>query len=187
MTVTTEIEGPTRPTTDAPAYPGIAWARDFAIVGAVSAFLAPYLVLGSLISIDVLMVTAFAGALSGGALGYGLERVLRGPLETLPWPLMAMLLVGVGGLWGAFVGFAGGLAADFGRFGDFGGGDFGRGVSTVVIYFIACAAVAAAAQLAWFGPAYAHMRRRGGPTWPLVVAAAGTPVLGWAALLLLVG
>jgi hypothetical protein len=97
---------------------------------------------------------------------------------------MAMLLAGVGGLWGAFVGLAGGLAADLGRVGDFGASDLGRGIGTVTIYFIACAAVAAAAQLAWFGPAYAHLRRRGGPTWPLVVAAAGTPVLGWAALML---
>lgn len=39
-----------------------------------------------------------------------------------------------------------------------------------------------AAQLAWFGVAYARMERARVPTWPLLVAACGTPFLGWVGL-----
>lgn len=165
------------------ARPQLAWALDFAIVGAVSSFLAPFLVVGNGLGTDVLLVVMLTGALSGGLLGWGLERILRpgDALSGLPLVLTGVVMAGVGGLWGAFVGFVGGVVTSLGGLG-MDAFSLRSGATLIVVYFTACAAVAAAAQLAWFGPAYAHVKRAGGPTWPLLVAAAGTPILGWSVL-----
>ncbi len=182
----TELTAPTLDTSSTHAKvarPGLTWALDFAIVGAVSSFLAPFLVLGNGLGTAVLLIVMLTGAVSGGLLGWGLERTLRrgDALSGLPLVLMVVVMAGVGGLWGAFVGFVGGVVTSVGGLG-FDAFDLRSGATMIVVYFTACAAVAAAAQLAWFGPAYAHVKRAGGPTWPLLVAAAGTPILGWSVL-----
>ncbi len=153
------------------------WARDFAVVGGVSSFLAPILITGTALGMITLFVTTAAGALSGALLGGLLRRPLRGALGSAPWPLLVLLCLGIGACWGALVGAVGAstLMLD--------AAPFSRGeVLPVYVYFMSFAAVAAAAQLAWFGVAYARTDRADGPTWPLLLAAAGTPFLGWAGL-----
>ncbi len=154
------------------------WARDFAVVGGVSSFLAPILITGTKLGLATLLTTAAAGALSGALLGGLLRGPMRGALGAAPWPLLALLCLGIGACWGAFVGAVGATAlmldapdpAPLGQ------------ALPVFLYFMSFAAVAAAAQLAWFGVAYARTDRANGPTWPLLLAAAGTPFLGWAGL-----
>lgn len=156
------------------------WARDFAIVGASSSFLAPCLIVGGALGPATLIATTLAGGATGAALGALLRRPLAGALGATPWPLIALLMLAIGAAWGAVVGAVGAtvLGADA-------GGYIGPRSSidlAVYTYFMGYAAIAAALQLAWFGVAYARADRVGVPTWPLVVAALGTPFLGWAGL-----
>ena len=83
------------------------WARDFAVVGGVSSFLAPILITGTALGMITLFVTTAAGALSGALLGGLLRRPLRGALGSAPWPLLVLLCLGIGACWGALVGAVG--------------------------------------------------------------------------------
>lgn len=162
--------------------PRSAWARDFAIVGGASSFLAPFLVSSGQLGAATLLGTTVAGAVSGAALGALLQRPLSGPLGRTPWPLLALLCAAVGACWGAVVGFVGAtvMAAELGVI------TRGADLREVYAVFMVCASTAAAGQLGWFGVSYARGSRAGGATWPLVLGAVGTPFLGWAALRLLV-
>lgn len=161
------------------------WARDFAVVGGVSSFLAPVLITGTGLGWPTLLATTAAGALSGAGLGAALRRPLRGRgergaggLVDLPWPLLVVLFLAVGACWGALVGAVGATVLSVTL-----GGTLRHGELTeVYVYFMGFAAVAAAAQLAWFGVVYARVDRARWETWPLLVAACGTPFLGWIAL-----
>ncbi len=200
------------------------WARDFAFVGGVSSFLAPFLIAGTALGWSTLLATSATGALSGALLGALLQGPLRrrdnevegahagaggqplgpsaggsgqplgpsaggsgqpfgpsaGGLATAPWPLLVLLFLAVGAFWGAIVGAVGATVLSY----DAGGlwGSPRGALGQVYSFFMGFAAVAAAAQLAWFGVAYARMDRARIPTWPLLVAACGTPFLGWAGL-----
>lgn len=160
------------------------WARDFALVGAVSSFLAPALIVGSWLGVGTLVLLALVGGATGAGLGVVLARLLRTPIGALSWPLMVLGMGALGALWGVVVGLAGGLmltvpdgieVLDQGH------------VNPVVAAFIACAALAAGLQLAWFGAAYHRAVRASAPTWIAVVLACGMPLVGWAALLFLSG
>lgn len=155
------------------------WARDFALVGAASSFLAPFLLTGDLLGWSTLVITTLAGGLSGALLGPLLRTALRSGLSATPWPLLALLMVAIGSAWGVVVGAAGATALVLD----------GDGVARAIGYparvytlFMAYAALAAALQLSWFGAAYARADQSRAPTWPLVLGACGTPFLGWAAV-----
>jgi|GEM_PF-1503325 len=166
------------------------WARDFAVVGGVSSFLAPFLITGTLLGWPTLLATTVAGTLTGAVLGRALQRPFRGRaqaaggtggLTDLPWPLLVVLFLAVGACWGAVVGGIGATLLSTDKGAIFGAGR-GSGLVEVYLYFMSFAALVGAAQLAWFGVVYARIDRAGWETWPILVAACGTPFLGWLAL-----
>ena len=190
MSSNNEVHSPVPARAESPHRP--TWARDFAFVGGVSSFLAPFLIAGTALGWSTLLATSATGALSGALLGALLQGPLRrrdtdvdgahagGGLATAPWPLLVLLFLAVGAFWGAIVGAVGATVLSY----DAGGlwGSPRGALGQVYSFFMGFAAVAAAAQLAWFGVAYARMDRARIPTWPLLVAACGTPFLGWAGL-----
>lgn len=178
---------PTCPASDAPPpRAAAAWARDYAIVGGVSSFLALFVVSGAMLGWATLIGTTLAGAATGAVLGTMLSGHARAGLGTLPWPLAALVFLAIGAAWGAVVGAIGGTVLAMGMDGVFGLGHHRGGFpADVHLLFMSLAAIAGAAQLAWFGVAYLWADRRGVPRWPLVLGAVGTPFLG--AALLMVG
>src|SRR4051812_42666992 len=98
MTSSTELALPSRP-----ARP---WVRDIALVGAVTGFGAPFLVLWN---VPFCAAAGLGGALAGAALGRLSASLLAGRARR--WPKVAFLPLGllVGALWGATSAVAGEL------------------------------------------------------------------------------
>ena len=144
----------------------LVWARDFAIVGAVSSFLAPWLVVQQAFGLTYLGASAAMGGLFGGVLGLALPRILT-KLGKIPfWALLFTLGPALGLLWGAAVGASSGQV-------------LGEDLWVLSTMF---AAPAAAAQLAWMWLPYTVLRAKGKRTWPLIGFACAMPVAGLVAM-----
>ncbi|MDG1479789.1 MAG: hypothetical protein P8R54_09365 [Myxococcota bacterium] len=139
------------------------WARDMAIVGGVTAFLAPMPAL-PLATMWFIGATTVTGAVTGAAFG----AAMPGALEVLRrrLPLAALLAFGPipGALWGGIVG-----ALGFGLSG---------GVAPLAVCVL-CAAIAGALQFGLFWFPYTFQTVRGAPRWPVVLGACVlTPLIG---------
>lgn len=147
------------------------WARDLAVIGGVSSFVAPASVgLSDLVS-GFAPAAAVAGALVGAGLGAIAPRALS-RVRAIPIPILLIGGLGVGSLWGAAAGLAG--AVYFGSF------DFLVGFSALA------GGVAGAIQLGWFWLPYVKRRIARRSTWPLVLfASLLSGGLGWVAVLVL--
>lgn len=144
----------------------LVWARDFAVVGAVSSFLAPWLVVQEAFGMTYLVASAAMGGVFGAVLGLALPRILT-KLGKIPfWALLFTLGPALGLLWGAAVGASSGQVLEHDMW----------VLSTMF------AAPAAAAQLAWMWLPYTVLRARGKRTWPLIAFACALPVAGLVAL-----
>lgn len=143
-----------------------AWARDFAILGALSTGLglANMGFAGFLPSIVI--VGAILGALTGFGLGWTLEPILARDGARMPGGLVAVFGPILGGFWGAAVGALTVLAVF----------PEGLAVGTVV------GAIAGLLQVGWFWVVYLALRLRKAPTWPALALAALTPFIGGALL-----
>lgn len=140
------------------------WARDMAIVGGVTAFLAPLpaILLGATASF--IGASAMTGCLTGGLLGAampGMLEWLRGRI-----PLAGLVALGPipGAVWGGVVG-AMGFAFS--------------GVTVPLVLCVLSASLAGAIQFGLFWLPYTVQTVRGGPLWPVVLGACiATPVIG---------
>lgn len=147
------------------------WARDLAIVGGMTSFLTPALLIGTGLGWSYLCATALAGASLGAGVGWWCARLLSDRLAQLPiWSLLLLAPI-LGGFWGCLTGaFAALWATAPGLV----------GVSALV------AAVAAAFQFTWFWLPYLLLRHAGRSVLPLIIGACCLPLLGYFALLGLV-
>jgi hypothetical protein len=137
------------------------WARDLALVGAVSVaplalFSVPAVTVGALV-----LLSALGGALLGAVAPHLLHRRVR----RKPWLVLAAAAIGLGGLWGGLAGF---------------------GAATLTgapwMRVTELAATAGAAQLGWLWIPYTITLARRGSTWPAVLAACVlAPIVGWLA------
>ncbi len=146
------------------------WARDLALIGALSSFTAP-LIAVPMIGWDYPIVASIAGALTGAALGWFAPGMLA---KFRRWPLSILLLVGgpiVGALWGATVG-ASAIPMAISELPE------AWWISPLV------AGTAGALQLGWFWLPYTWLQARSKARWPLVVVAGcfGAP-LGYLSVL----
>ena len=145
------------------------WSRDFALIGGVTSLVAPALAMPLGVSALYVAAAALTGLLSGGLLGAAMPRMLDGMRGRVPLGV----IFGLGGpvlgaLWGASVGSVAYLV----------GHDFN------ILLSVGCASLAGAIQfgLCWFP--YTFQTVRGGPRWPVVLAAClATPLVGIATVL----
>lgn len=128
------------------------WARDLAIVGAVTGFGVPFL--HPLASLTPSLLVALVAAVTGAALGAAAPRLLNAHVRRVPVVLLLGAGAGVGALWGGLVGVVSAYVI--------GGGSW---------YLVHLAATIGLVQLGWFWLPYAVLRGRRRPTWSLVVAA----------------
>jgi hypothetical protein len=144
------------------------WARDFALVGGVSSFLAPYLVVRDHYGMDYIALSTAMGIGFGAVLGLVLPRILTRMGQIPFWALLFTLGPSLGLLWGAAVGASSGqiLKADMWM------------VSTLF------AAPAAAFQFGWLWLPYTVVRAREKRAWPLVAFACVMPVAGLVAVVM---
>ncbi len=141
------------------------WIRDFALVGAVTGFSAPYWVVNAW---TYASLTGLGGAVGGAALGAFSAWLLSGRARR--WPRFSLLLLGplFGAAWGATAALTTGVSSWW---------------RELLWLSVALAAVAGALQLGWFWLAYAVRRVNQRSTWPVTVGAAALGGgLGWAAL-----
>jgi len=141
------------------------WARDFAIVGGISALLAPLFAFSG----PAFPVAAmFWGTLTGLAIGRLLPDVLERVRGRLPIPVLLTLGVPIGAFWGGITGFAAGLSLGSLELAVFGG---------------LCASIAGAFQFGWLWFPYTFLTVIGRSRWPVVAASAVVaPALGWLAI-----
>lgn len=155
--------------------PALAWARDFAIVGGVSAFMTPFMIAGAFVGTRYLVYAAAGGIIGGFFLGLLFGHLLgagRDPDDAArrtPVWILALAAPVLGAIWGASVGLVAALGLP-GRSADL------VGVSMTL------AAIAGALQLGWLWAGYLFARLRRHATWPVVVAACLLPIVGTAAL-----
>jgi hypothetical protein len=176
-TTTTDPAHATPSPTPAPprtSPPALAWARDFAIVGGVSALLTPFIMAGAFVGARYLLFAAAGGVIGGFVLGLVFARATGGQRpeddrSKLPLWVIALWAPLLGGLWGASVG----LVAAFGL--------PHPGVELIGASMM-LAAIAGALQLGWFWAAYYFARARRAAAWPVVVAACLLPIVGTATL-----
>lgn len=149
------------------------WARDFAVVGGVTGFAAPYVVITDL-------PFAAAAGLAGAALGLVLGALAAPFLERARHRVPLLLLVFaapfVGAVWGGLSGVAGGLV----------GGRMFAGES--VELGLVMGAAAGMVQLGWMFLPYTLVAVMKLPRWPVVLAASvAAPVFGFLAVLIVLG
>lgn len=147
----------------APRWP---WVRDFALVGAVTGFSAPYAMLRYL---EYSLVTGLGGLLGGAALGlfsaWLIGRYARRWRRLVLFPLGLVF----GAAWGATAGAATAAVPELRKLLE---------LSVIV------AAFAGAAQLGWFWLVYSVRRVNQRSTWPVVLAASVLGGgLGWVGVL----
>lgn len=142
-----------------------AFARDFALVGALSSLLAPALVVRGAFGLGYLAASTAAGLLFGALVG-ALTATVLGRLGRVPLSLLFLAGPTLGLAWGAAVGASSGLVLP-------------EDWWTVSMAF---ASVCAAVQFGWFWLPYTVRRVRGKSAWPLVVLACALPVLVYGGL-----
>lgn len=143
------------------------WARDFAVVGGLTGFLAPFAIFQQLL---YALLTGFGGALGGGLLGLFSAWLLSGNARR--WSPLAFLPLGlvVGALWGVSAALPTVVLG-----------------TEVLFWSLLVAGFAGAVQLAWLWPLYCHRRLAGRSTAALVVLSSlvgGS--LGWLTVLAVV-
>lgn len=140
------------------------WARDMAIVGGVTAGLAPLPAIPLGATAGFIAGTAAAGLLTGAALGAAMPGVLEWVRGRLPIPVLMMLGPIPGAVWGGIVGGVGGALST---------------VGVPVGLCVVCAAIAGAMQFGLFWFPYTFQTVRGERRWPVVLAAClATPLIG---------
>jgi hypothetical protein len=137
------------------------WARDLAIVGGGTSFLAIAFVEGFRGGHErvFLIAATILGAVVGALFGLGLRRLLLAWLR-LPIVVWMPISLVLGGLWGAIVG---GLAMVI--------AEWGKAQISIALLAAIVAGIAGALQLGWFWLPYAVRAGRGKSTWPVVAAA----------------
>lgn len=138
------------------------WVRDFTLVGALTGFGAPFVLLRSL---EYSLVTGLGGLVGGAVLGLFSAWVIN--RQARRWRRFVLLPLGLalGALWGATAGGATALVPHL------------RGLLGLSL---AVAAIAGAAQLGWFWLAYSVRRVNQRSTWPVVLLASALGAgLGW--------
>lgn len=139
------------------------WARDMAIVGGVTAFLAPMPAL-PVATMWFIGATTVAGAVTGVALGSAMPGALEALRRRLPLATLVALGPIPGALWGGIVG-----ALGFALSG---------GVAPLAVCML-CVAIAGALQFGLFWFPYTFQTVRGAPRWPVVLGACVlTPLVG---------
>jgi len=148
------------------------WARDFAFLGGVMGFSAPFFViLEPGFAVAAGLAGAVTGAPFGVALGWWMER-LRG---TVPLVLLVAAAAVVGALWGGMAGAFGGLTTV---------SMVGDAVGLGLLLGTVCGGLTVGTGLV----PYLVLSARGADTRPLLaVAALVSPVVGWLGLVLLAG
>ncbi len=146
------------------------WVRDFALVGGLTGFLAPY---GVLHYVQYSMAAGLGGALSGAVLGAFSSWLVSGFGRR--WPKVAFLPLGlsIGAVWGSAAALATVVTP-------------ARDQLSLSVLF---AGAAGALQLGWFWLAYCYRRVNRRTTWGLVLVASllggGLGFAGFGALALL--
>lgn len=148
------------------------WARDFAILGALSTGLG-LVAMGAGLIFAVVGIGAIVGAVTGLGLGAWLQRLVSRHGAALPGAVLVALGPIIGGFWGAAVGVITAVCV--------------IPDGEIISFAAAFGAVSGVAQLAWFWVVYVALRARKLPTWPALVLAAVTPFLGGALMRALVG
>lgn len=169
MHQTTTLTGIGGPLTAPRTASGWLWVRDFALVGLVTGFVAPFTVLRNP---EYAQLASAGGALTGAALG-ALSHLFFARAGRR-WPKFAIILLSVlvGAVWGSASGVTTALAVSFRRSFE---------LSLVV------GGCAGALQLSWFWVVYAMRSVRRKSTWSVVLAASLFSVaLGWGSVALLV-
>lgn len=140
------------------------WARDMAIVGGVTASLAPLPALALGATVAFIGGTAVTGAVTGAALGAAMPGVLERLRGRLPLSVLMVLGPLPGALWGGTVGAVGFALS---------------GVGTPLALCVLCAAIAGALQFGLFWFPYTFQTVRGAARWPVVLGACAlTPLIG---------
>jgi len=145
------------------------WVRDFSFVGAVTGFLAPYMVIKDL---AYATVAGAGGALTGALLGLFSAALMSTRVRR--WPKLVLLPTGfgLGALWGMGAALPTGVATP-------------HFLGLTLLFSGAAGAV----QLGWFWLAYCYRRVNLRSTWPVVLLAAalgaGLGYSGYAVLALL--
>ena len=136
--------------TAAPRWP---WVRDFALVGGVTGFCAPYTMLREL---EYSALAAAGGLVGGAALGlfssWLISRYARRWRRFVLFPLGLFF----GALWGAMAGGTTALVPS---------------LRSLLVLSLLCAAVAGSVQLGWFWFVYSVRRVNHRSTWPVVLVA----------------
>jgi hypothetical protein len=143
------------------------WARDWAVIGGVTSWIAPRMeVLGqSWFAVTCGVLGAASGAVVGLALFALLSRAPRRTWVSLCLTVVPLIL----GAWGATVATVG---AWFHH-------------PDLFLLGMPCGSVAAVLQTAWLAPLYVIVARRGGVRLPVVLAASvvGAPLVGGVSVL----
>jgi hypothetical protein len=149
----------------------LSWARDFAVIGAVTGFAAPAPYFWH--DTEYLAACSGSGAVIGAVLGVATSRALLVWLSRWPFGVLLVLGLALGALWGGSTGFCGGaLALD----------DAHAYVPLTPISAIAGAG-AGMLQLGWFWLPYTLARAKGKSALAIVAAACVVSVaLGFASL-----
>lgn len=129
------------------------WVRDFAIVGGVTGFLAPFSFWRLL---EYSLFAGVGGGVGGAALGL-FSAWLMGR-HARRWRRIVLFPLGLlfGALWGATAGAATGLSSD---------------LRSLMSLSMIVAALAGALQLGWFWLVYSVRRMNQRSTWPVVLVA----------------
>ena len=150
----------------------LSWARDFAIIGAVTGFAAPAPFWWG--NFTYLGACAGAGAVVGALLGVVMAGALVGPFARWPFGVLLLFGLGVGAAWGASAAYLGGVA---------GFGTPAHDKLELAKLSSMAGAVAGAVQLGWFWLPYVLRKSRGLSGVPIVVASCLiSGALGFAAL-----
>jgi hypothetical protein len=147
-----------------------AWARDLAIVGAVSAlpvFFIRFPWGDSAGSTSTLLLALFAAAF-GALIGLAVPWLLHHRVRRKPLALLVPAAVGLGALWGTAATWMTAETLDM----------------RLLWYAVSFNATVFAAQLGWFWLVYAiAIARRASGSWAVVAACALTPAIAWIAWL----
>jgi hypothetical protein len=146
------------------------WVRDFALVGGLTGFLAPYSVIHE---VPYSAVTGVGGALSGAVLGAFSAWLLSGFGRR--WPKVVFLPLGliIGALWGSAAAMATVVTP----------------ARHLLVLSVLFAGAAGALQLGWFWLAYCYRRVNRRSTWGVVLIASllggGLGFAGFGAMMVL--